>query len=444
MIALIRCLALLLLSAPLWAFEPDRHAWYWPLEPETDSPVHRVALTPEIYSQLVGPDLAELVVTDAEGQPVPFALLSDSDLTEPLVDRLELNFESESYATDADSETPGSPLEITLDHGETRLVLSDSPRAGRERERLVFEALIAAAEMPDAMSQHHLLLRFSSRQPADPECRLRNAENDQAKESVLPIADEGDRHPYRYTASHAFDQPPRAWHLLCFAESLPEGFALDEARLELRGKRDHSGRHRLRPELQRIDPGWRFDLPGPMEVLAVSVRSRRNHELADLQLASRSGTDQSWRRRATGVLSTIEGSGTPARIRPDAIDDRHRQWLLRSEPPMREAPDVVVEVEAEELAFLAQGPGPWRLYGGSHRRDVGVRPERLVARTRASMGPPWRWPQVRPGGRQTAGGHDALSPPEQPIPWQRYLLWGVLIAGAGLLVVLSIRLLRQE
>ncbi len=47
-----------------------------------------------------------------------------------------------------------------------------------------------------------------------------------------------------------------------------------------------------------------------------------------------------------------------------------------------------------------------------------------------------------PGAVVVLKGDEALSP-ERHIPWQRIFLWLVLIAGAGLVVAVVIRLLRQ-
>lgn len=434
----------LLITANVQAFDPDDHAWVWSIETEVDAPAYRLVLGPDVYTHLLGDDLTELVIADSRNQPVPFAFIPRQALIEPLSRTFPLDFES-NIVEDPDSETsPREPLEIELEHGQTRLTLSDSPDRDRGEGRLIFEALIAAPEPPESMPDQRILLRFASRERAEPECRLRTNGLEDERETVLTLQDEGTRQPYRYSATREIKRLPRAWHLLCFADDVPEGFELSSARLSAYGQRDHAGRHRLQPEPVADDDGYRFQTPGPMTVDAIEIASDQSNLVADVTLFSRARPDRPWRGRGQSVLSTLpDPDAGPARIELDQ-GTRDREWKIRIQPQPSRDPNITVTARAEELLFLAQGEGPWRLFAGSHVRSGPDAPGDMVDKTRDRLGNAWAWEVATTGEKSVSGGPDALEPPQEPVPWQRYILWSVLIVAAGLLVFLSIRVLRQD
>ena len=47
------------------------------------------------------------------------------------------------------------------------------------------------------------------------------------------------------------------------------------------------------------------------------------------------------------------------------------------------------------------------------------------------------------GARSRLAGPDALQPLPPPVPWQRYLLWALLIGAVLVLLAMALRLYRQ-
>jgi len=51
--------------------------------------------------------------------------------------------------------------------------------------------------------------------------------------------------------------------------------------------------------------------------------------------------------------------------------------------------------------------------------------------------------RARLGERSSLAGPDALRPLPPPVPWQRYLLWTLLVGGVLVLLAMAVRLYRQ-
>ncbi len=438
---------LVFLSMSVMAVDPADFARAWTLNAEAEAGVARVRLPPEIQTTLTDPWLADLVITDANDQAVPFAILEASDLQEPLSRREILQY-SESTATDATgSRAPGSsPLRLELLDDGRRMVLTmprGQPDAQTQRPP-VLEALIGAAEMPDELPDRRLTVRLQSLQAVDLDCRIRDADRPDERERRIRLADLGERHPYRYTSTLPVHQLPRAWHLRCFADRVPEGLRLEQALLVGRGVRDHRRLHRFQPGLEGDGAELDMALPGAYRVRHLAVTTRQDNVLADVVVRARNESDQSWRRLADGVLSTLPGEEPGANRMEIAHSTRYRHWQLQVDPAPGQGVEVDFSAEVDELVFLPQGHGPWRLYAGSRRVAPMSAGREMIERTAQRLGPAWQWPQAEVTGSVEAGGESALQVPPDPLPWQQILLWVVLGLAAAVLAAISLRLLRQD
>ena len=99
--------------------------------------------------------------------------------------------------------------------------------------------------------------------------------------------------------------------------------------------------------------------------------------------------------------------------------------------------------EVEEIFFLPQGQGPWRLYAGSRRHETQPANRTLIERTLERLGPAWQWPLAGIQGPSDTGGDSALQPSSEPLPWRQIVLWLVLGLAALILLGLSAHLLRS-
>ena len=435
-----------LLAMPLPAVDPERFVRVWTLDADADDGVARVRLDPDMHAVLTDPELADLTVSDANDQRVPFALLVSRELMESLTRRVVLDY-TEPTVVDGDTAKASgdSPLRLELLQDGRRLVMT-IPRGQPDtdtRRPPVLEALIGAPDLSDELPDRKLKLRLQSMAATRLDCRIRNADDPDAPERRLGLVDRGERHPYRYSGSLGVKHMPSAWHLRCFADAVPEGLTLEQALLLAQGRRDHRHWQSVQRELNAGEPESELALPGHYRVRSIEVSTDEANVLADLVIGARNHSDQPWRRLGSGVLSTLPGEADDAKRVAFDHRERYRYWRIEVDPPPVRSVTVEFSADVEEIAFLPQGQGPWRLYAGSRRLERTPGSRDLVERTIERLGPAWHWPLAAVSGPEQAGGASALEVPPDPLPWRQIVLWAVLGLAAAILVWFSIRLLRQ-
>ncbi len=117
-----------------------------------------------------------------------------------------------------------------------------------------------------------------------------------------------------------------------------------------------------------------------------------------------------------------------------------RFWLTTDEPPAQ-LPQVVFEYAQYEIVFLGDGEMPYRLAwgnyasnGGSAELETLLDGERRDARERSVL--------AELGPVEIAGGPERLAPKPE-LPWQKWLLWALLIAAAAVTGRMAFVLYRE-
>jgi hypothetical protein len=426
--------------------DTDNYAWHWPLSSDQAPGLWRIELEPAIIETLHRDDGSDLLVTDDLGQAVVFARIDRERLIESLSESQSLSHTASRIEREP-LEDEG--LELSLEQHGTRLLLR-APRRMTDTDaegRLVFEALIAGPQQATNLPRHQLMLTLESEQRLELDCRLRDADDNEPAAQRARFIAIGDTRPRRYQARIELGHLARAWYLGCYSrQAAPQDLELRAASLESQGEIDHGRADWINTQPTSVDTpdgSFEFELSGPFLARAIEVTGTRPNLLSNLMIESRAGTEQAWRHRARLSLSTLgEVEGSVAVLNPPQSRDRH--WRLRSDPPLPAAPEVRVQVEIDQLLFLAQGQAPWHLYTGSRQGGPLQATSGLIENTEARLGPAWHWPGIDIGARQTAGGPQVLEAEEDPIAWLDYLLWTILILAAGLVVWLGTRLLRDD
>lgn len=439
-------LMMITLAMPLTAFDPEDFAQVWELEADAEAGVARVRLTAEIHAIATDPDLTDLLITDASDQTVPFALLAARDLIEPLAQRESLEFSDFTAAHDDPDTSPAlSPLRLEFMHDGHRLTLS-IPRGQPDTETRrppVLEALIGAVSVSDELPSQQLKLQLKSMEATTLDCRIRDADRLDEREQPIHLIDEGQRHPYRYTTTFPVSTIPRAWQLRCFAETHPEGLKLEQAWLLAQGLRNHRQVHRFSPETTARESVLQIELPGAYRVRSVQFFTEESNVLADVTVLARNQTDQPFMKLGSGILSTLPGDDRDGMEVGFQHRHRHRFWEVRIAPQPVRPVATEFAAEVEEIFFLPQGQGPWRLYAGSRRHETQPANRTLIERTLERLGPAWQWPLAGIQGPSDTGGDSALQPSSEPLPWRQIVLWLVLGLAALILLGLSAHLLRS-
>jgi hypothetical protein len=195
--------------------------------------------------------------------------------------------------------------------------------------------------------------------------------------------------------------------------------------------------------------GARYDygLVAPLPVETARIELRNDNALAEIELLGRAADVASapWRHVARLTAFRLRQGDEP--LRNGDIDltaaQRVRDFRIESATTIAEAPKLSLAYRPDAFVFLAEGNAPFVLAAGSigaRRPDYPVEP--ALASLRASLGKDWQPPLVSLGASKASAGDAALRAPPPPLPWRRWLLWGVLVAGAALIAALSLSLLR--
>jgi hypothetical protein len=126
----------------------------------------------------------------------------------------------------------------------------------------------------------------------------------------------------------------------------------------------------------------------------------------------------------------------------DVPQTRARMWRIEPRVTLTKTPILSFNYQPEDWLLLTHGDAPFRIVAGSsvaRREDFPL--DALIGQVRAHYGRDWQPPVAHLGAMTAAGGESALTRPD-PARTRRWLLWGVLLLGAGAIVTMVLLLLR--
>lgn len=426
-----------LASAPLAV--PTDYATGFDLNTSVTAPAYRVALDAAVYRQLQRSDLADLAVFNSAGQVVPQALerpreesvlpaqrplpfyaiaQQGAQIAGPLKLRVDAAGTVVQMETPADAQRPDGSSTWIIDAGEEsrditalRLAWDAAPEGFLRHARLdtgselgVWQPL-AEATLADLERDGKRLVQDTVLLPATPARYLRlrlDAGAGITLRTVLALSDAGS------TAS---------------ADTLTA----------------------LAPVADPDSGGWLLDSGGPLPVERIRVRLPMDNDMAEFDILSRDAAHKPWQPRGrllayrlkTGE-ALLEGGDAPVDL------TRDRYWSLRPVGKEHRAgagePHVEVGWMPDEVVFLARGGGPYTLAAGSGARQVEAQP--LGSLWQALPGGAAGVQAATLGGMRELGGAAALESTPNAIPWQRYLMWTLLVAAVAALALMARSLLR--
>ena len=193
---------------------------------------------------------------------------------------------------------------------------------------------------------------------------------------------------------------------------------------------------------------FEYVLAGRFPVEAADVVSVGN-STRGWTLQSRDDPESGWQPAAPPwVAYRVDAGGTSSQSPSQQLDRRlrHRHWRLLPLEVSDGAPPVLrLGYRPEVVVFLAEGSPPFSLLAGSARaaRQEAPLPQ-LVEALRSDRGRDWQPATATLGRRQALAGDAALQPVAPPVDWKRWLLWGLLVAGALLVAGFAFTLLRGK
>lgn len=211
--------------------------------------------------------------------------------------------------------------------------------------------------------------------------------------------------------------------------------------------------HKLANEQVSNEQGWwriEYRKPAGFEVTALDLTFPQPNSLARAMIESRATGDAPWHRIASGDFYRLDLQETllNSRFLPcPANSDRQWRLSVADSPSLagrEQLPQLTLGWQPDELIFLGRGPGPYTLaFGSTKTKKDDTAQEALVLTALRQTGSNDRIHRIIPGAITTLAGEQALQPQAPPLPWQRILLWVVLVAGVGLVAMMA-RSIFQE
>lgn len=189
-----------------------------------------------------------------------------------------------------------------------------------------------------------------------------------------------------------------------------------------------------------------FDSGGLFPVDRIDVILPEDNTLIDAVISSRPNEESDWRRRYEGLFYNLQVKGNHierGEVSVRSSNDRYWQLLVKTKDGLgSEQPSLRFGWIPNELYFLARGEGPFNLVFGNGQIEAPVQPVAALMNVLSDDEESDLIGQATLGQELSLMGNAALQA-ELQIPWQRILLWGLLVLGVSILGTMAVRLFRQ-
>lgn len=412
-----------------------------------------VLLDYDVYRRSVEGRLADLRVFDADGRPAPFAIRRqlpeqrDAERIESLpVFRIDASkthedhaLSLEDYSIEAELSETGAIVRV---HREGQASAVDAPPAGWLLDATDLRRPIVGIELEFEPADRDFVDRIRIDRSSD----LARWSAIDAEIAVARLSQAGHR-----IERTRFDLPSlRAKYLRLTPEDAARLPALRAVRVRLASRAESLPRFRHTLS-GRIDPSAPevvlFDLDAEIPVERLRVVFATPGTFVEGRLESARSAEGPWRTRHDGVFYSYERRGRMLRnsaVAWQGSRDRYVRLVTSERGGGLQGPPPTLEIEwiPEQLVYLDRTGGASTLaVGRIDTVDASFRPEQLL-RTHRARDANMQPTRALLGPEEILAG-DAVLVRSVPIAWRTYGLWAVLIAIVGIVVGLSLRLLRS-
>lgn len=429
---------------------PQDYATGMMLEATGSSPWYRVSLPLALYQQSAWPDLRDVRVFNRQGDTVPFALT-------------------------AQKTPPVTPETVAL-----RLFPLDmSPVSPREGERRGSESFVLRSKTGveihlesddvNAVGQSYLLTLPEEMTAAFSLAQLRlnwntPAGNWQGKASVYasrdlrywqpvqedaPLMDltrDNDRLKMDTISASLTLSAEGRRYLLVILDSQSPPLTLNSVSAIADSGEPASERIALEAHAKKVsetEAVWRWNQPQPLTSLRIALE---NEGVLPVELAWRGGEKEAWRPLTKTILYRLDGKRSEDIFLSGQQVEAIRMTTINARLP-ETLPALSGARDSYQLVFNTQGKGPYMLAWGNRAAEkADVELDMLIPaslrKTQDVNDLPWAMTQQR----VTLGGEarlTATSAAEQQSRWKTLLVWGALIAGVAVLLVMAWRIWRE-
>lgn len=434
--------------------QPNDFARAWPIEGDAGDGLLRLALTPEVYAQLARDDLVDIAAFNAADEAIPLgpvALVLERASHAPAPTPVALSlFPVPRAVRGGDGER--LTLFVAKD-GDGRLRRLDAELAPPDPVDAPQDLLLDLSALDSDVVGLQLALaadtaRLSARVDVEGSSDLSNWRGLARDQAVVSLNENGVRLERLRIEFAATDLPYLRLRRVDSNASLPlaSAHALRARRTLVPEPARES--FNLAGESGKEQPGaFEYRSAGPFPIERVAIELAERNAVARVVLESRDDPGLPWRERARGTAFRLGGEGGIGAAPFDLAPIRDRHWRVRTEPAQSRAPALTLSYRPDQFVLLTQGAAPYRLAAGSRRSTRPDYPLRVVlAEVQSRHGEGWLPPEARLGASVALAGEAALTPrpkPATPASFRHWLLWGILLAGAALVVGMVLHLLRN-
>lgn len=400
-----------------------------------------------MYRQARSPELKDLVVIDADGNPVPTAVFAPEQPLARATRRLSLPWSALPSTAAADGRAWSLVSEADADGRLRRVEARMSPGMSDDAPRTAL--LIDLSRVREPVNA--LVLHWEPVEALDLGYRIEASDDLEywqaiaARGRLVDLQREGRRLLQRRI--DLFGLMPhyqRARYLRLTPDRSDAVFRITGVEAELASTAPETPMRwiELTAAPMRIDEraAYAYTLEGPFPVRAVDVALPGNHAVR-WQLHSRADERAPWQGRIYDGMTWRLAPATRSQARALGTVVRDRHWRLGTDGAAGALPRLRLGCRPEVVVFVAQGRPPYALAAGSARASRAEAPlGELVAAVRRQRGEDWQPAPAYLGPPQMLAGDAAL---EAPRDWKTWLLWGVLVLGALLVAGFALSLLRR-
>ena len=449
------CALLFLLGAlrSAAAATPADYAYTFPLMIDAAAPssAWRVELTPAVYAWVQDDALRDIEVFNAAGQPVPLARLAGAITSTTQ----ELDTAVPVLALPATTTaTPAGDLRLVIDRDANgrlrRIDAGEQPATApaQARDWLLdassVEYAIERIQLDWATPASGIVARFSIEAGDDLQSwrSLGNA-------TVLSLEQNGAKLERRelalgnvrakYFRLHRLDDGAELGGLSAHARMVERSSA--PVRTWLRAEAIGAA------ETQGNTVRFHYRLPAALPIDRARIELAGDNSLAPLIVSAQMPGSAHEEVRELARITAFRLRQGEETLQNDALDlrsaGRVRELRIDSTTPLAAAPQLTIGFPPDALVFLAEGSGPYTLAVGSARaRHADYPVDAALASLRAKYGRDWQPPPATLGAPVVSAGDAALRAPPAPLAWRSWILWAVLVAGAGLVGAFAVSLLK--
>ena len=434
--------------------QPNDFARAWPIEGNAGDGLLRLALTPDVYAQLARDDLTDIAAFNTADEAIPLgpvALVLERTSTAPAPTPVALPlFPVPRAARGGDGERLTLLVAKDVDGRLRRLDAELSPTDPDDAPQ---DLLLDLSALDGDVVGLQLALaadtsRLSARVDVEGSNDLSNWRGLARDQAVVSLNENGVRLERLRIEFAATDMPYLRLRRVDSDTSLPlASVQALRARRTLVPEPAREGFDLVGESDKALPGAFEYQSAGPFPIERLAIELAERNAVARVVLESRDDPGLPWRERARGTAFRLGGEGGIGAAPFDLAPLRDRHWRVRTEPAQSRAPTLTLSYRPDQFVLLAQGAAPYRLAAGSRRATRPDYPLRIVlAEVQSRRGDGWLPPEARLGASVELAGEAALTPrpkPATPASFRHWLLWGVLLAGAALVVGMVLHLLRN-